>query len=312
MAANFLEDIRPRIAHDSRNSNGKIMKPAFVSRRTFIKSTAALAALAAFPGAQGLFAAEDYGGKKIPIGLQLYTIGGDVRKLGAEAALAAVAKAGFKGVEFAGNMGLEAKALRKLLDDNGLKVCGSHTGLNTLQGDNFEKTVEFAKTIGNTRLIAPSLSGKYTSSKKTIEDVADEFSAIAEKLKPHGLRTGFHCHPGEFREVDGETIWDIFFSRAKKAVIMQCDLGHMGTAGVDPVKVLTKYPGRASSVHVKPSAKKARGGLVGGPDDDLKWPEIFKACETIGGTEWYVVEYDGGSLEKAEKTIELLRQWGKC
>ena len=67
----------------------------------------------------------------------------------------------------------------------------------------------------------------------------------------------------------------------------------------------------ASSVHVKPSAKNKHGGLVGDSDDDLKWPEIFKACETVGGTEWYIVEYDGGSMEKAEKTIELLRKWGK-
>jgi sugar phosphate isomerase/epimerase len=291
------------------------MKSQPVSRRTFIKTSAATAALAAagsFPAAQSLFAAEDYGGKKIPIGLQLYTIGGDIRKLGPEAALAAVAKAGFKGVEFAGTLGLDAKALRKLLDDNGLKACGAHTGLNTLQGDNLEKTIEFHKTIGNTRLIAPSLGGNYTKSKQSLEDVADVFSEIADKLKPVGMRTGFHCHPGEFRPIDGETVWDIFFSRAKKDVIMQCDLGHMGTAGVDPVKVLTKYPGRASSVHVKPSAKVSRGGLVGGPDDDLKWPEIFKACETVGGTEWYVVEYDGGSMEKAEKTIETLRKWGKC
>ena len=75
---------------------------------------------------------------------------------------------------------------------------------------------------------------------------------------------------------------------------------------------MTKYPGRASRVHVKPSSKVGRGGLVGGPDDDLKWPEIFKACETVGGTECYVVEHDGGSMEKAEKTIETLRKWGKC
>ena len=93
---------------------------------------------------------------------------------------------------------------------------------------------------------------------------------------------------------------------------MQCDLGHMGSAGVDPVAYLNRYPGRASSVHVKPSAKKQRGGLVGDADDDLNWPAIFKACETVGGTEWYIVEYDGGSMEKAQKTIELLRRWGKA
>ena len=93
----------------------KTMKPQFVSRRTFLKTSSATAALAtagSFPFARNLFAAEDYGGNKIPIGLQLYTIGGDMRRMGNEAALAAVAKAGYKGVEFAGNLGVDAKALR--------------------------------------------------------------------------------------------------------------------------------------------------------------------------------------------------------
>ena len=302
-----LADLSPPLSYS------KTMKITPISRRGFIKAgittTAALAAVS--PAAIRIaLAAEDSGEKKIPIGLQLYTIGGEIRSKGPEGALAAVAKAGYKGVEFAGYFGRDAKALRQLLDDNGLKCCGSHIGLNTLQGENFEKTVEFNKTIGNTRLIVPSLGGNYTSSKKSLEDVADVFNEIADKLKPAGLRTGFHCHPGEFRKIEGETIWDTFFSRAKKEVIMQCDLGHMGTAGVDPVAYMTKYPGRAASVHIKPSSKVKHGLLVG--EDELRWPEIFKACETVGGTEWYIVEYDGGSMEKAEKTIETLRKWGKC
>src|SRR2546430_7281507 len=293
------------------------MKMQKISRRSFLQSTIATGALAAVGAASiphDLLAAEDYGAKKIPIGLQLYTIGGDMRKDPA-GSLAKVAQLGFKGVEFAGYPSQDAKEVRKMLDDNGLKCCGSHTGINTLKGDNFAKTVEFAKIIGNTRLIAPSLFGRFSNDaekdKKMIEEMADAMSEIADKLKPEGLRTGFHCHPGEFKKIGDSTVWDIFFTRAKKEVIMQCDLGHMGSAGVDPVAYLTKYPGRASTVHVKPSAKKKRGGLVGDSDDTLNWPEIFKACETVGGTEWYIVEYDGGSMEKGQKTLELLRTWGK-
>jgi len=233
----------------------------------------------------------------------------------AAAALAKVAQIGFKGVEFAGFPSQDAKVVRKMLDDNGLKCCGSHTGINALEGDSFEKTVEFAKTIGNTRIISPSLFRNFSNDaekdKKMVEDMADRMNVVAEKLKPLGLRTGFHCHPGEFRKIGDSTVWDIFFTRANKDVIMQCDLGHMGTAGVDPVAYMKKFPGRASTVHVKPSARTKPGGLVGGPEDDLKWPEIFKACETVGGTEWYIVEYDGGSMEKAEKTMDLLKKWGK-
>jgi sugar phosphate isomerase/epimerase len=293
------------------------MKNREISRRSFLQSsiTGALAVGASASTVQRLLAAEDYGGKRIPIALQLYTIGGDLRK-DAAGSLARVAQIGYKGVEFAGYPSQDAKEVRKMLDDHGLKCCGSHVGINSLEGDSFQKTVEFAKTIGNTRLIAPSLFRNFSNDaekdKKVVEDLADKMNEIADKLKPEGLRTGFHCHPGEFRKIGDSTVWDIFFGRAKKEVIMQCDLGHMGSAGVDPVVYLNRYPGRASTVHVKPSAKKKHGGLVGDADDNLNWPEIFKACETVGGTEWYIVEYDGGSMEKAEKTMELLRKWGKA
>src|SRR5437588_9231632 len=134
------------------------MNTTYLSRRSFIKTSAAIVTLTAMSrvAMRSLLAAEDYGEKKIPIGLQLYTIGGEIRSKGVEGALAAVSKAAYKGVEFAGYFNRDAKALRQLLDDNGLKCCGSHNGLNTLQGDNLEKTVEFNQTTGNTRPIVPS------------------------------------------------------------------------------------------------------------------------------------------------------------
>jgi len=276
-----------------------------MTRRTFFKGSAALAALAA-AGDRALFA-QDYGGKRIPIALQLYTIGGDLRRDMA-GSLAAVAKLGYKGVEFAGFNNVAAADIRKMLDDNGLKCVGCHTGLNTLQGDEFNRTVEFNKVIGNPYLVVPSLAGNLTASRKTIEETADVFNGLAATLKPLGMRTGFHCHPGEFRDVEGANVWDIFFTRANRDVIMQCDLGHMGTARADQVAYLSKYPGRAATVHVKPANA---APLLGDAADTNKWPEIFKACESVGGTEWYIIEYDGGSMDKVVRTMDVLRGWGK-
>ena len=277
-----------------------------MTRRTFLQISGATAALTA-AGTREFLALQDYGGKKVPIALQLYTIGGDLRRDMA-GSLAAVSKLGYKGVEFAGFNGVDAKDIRKMLDDNGLKCVGCHTALNTLQGDQFEPTVEFNRAIGNPYLVVPSLAGNLTSSRKTLEETADVFNAIAAKLKPLGMRTGFHCHPGEFRQVEGDTIWDIFFTRANKDVIMQIDLGHMGTAKGDHVAYLNKYPGRAATVHVKPANA---APLLGDAADTNKWPEIFKACESVGGTEWYIVEYDGGSMDKVVRTMDVLRGWGK-
>jgi sugar phosphate isomerase/epimerase len=279
---------------------------ASMTRRTFFQTSTAAAALAV-AGSRALSAVQNYGGKQVPIALQLYTIGADLRR-DMPGSLAAIAKLGYKGVEFAGYNNVAAKDIRKMLDDNGLQAVGCHTALNTLLGEEFDKTVEFNKILGNPRLVVPSLAGSYTNSRMSIEGAADIFNGIAAKLKPLGMRTGFHCHPGEFRLVDGATVWDIFFTRANRDVIMQCDLGHMGTADADQVAYINKYPGRAATVHVKPAHA---APLLGDTADTNKWPDIFKACEGVGATEWYIVEYDGGSMDKVVRTMDVLKRWGK-
>src|SRR5579859_244504 len=90
--------------------------------------------------------------KKIPIGLQLYSIREESKK-DFPATVQKTAQMGFEGVEFAGYFGMSAKDLRKLLDDVGLKSFGTHLGIETLQGDEFKKTVDFNLTIGNKYLI---------------------------------------------------------------------------------------------------------------------------------------------------------------
>src|ERR1044071_4335885 len=156
------------------------MKTQSISRRDFLKtSVTATAALAAATPAN-LFAAGEYGGNKIPFALQLYSVRNECAK-DLDGTVAAVAKMGYKAVEFAGYHGRDAKALRKLLDETGLKCCGTHIGLDTLLGDNLPKTIEFNHTLGNQFLIVPSLPGKYTKTHQGWLDAADKFNEIADR-----------------------------------------------------------------------------------------------------------------------------------
>ena len=281
-----------------------------LSKRDFLKlsATGAVAACASTHPLALLAAAS----KKIPIGLQLYSVRGECEK-DLPGTVAAVAKMGYKAVEFAGYYGRDAKTLRKLLDDVGLKCCGTHIGLETLLGDNLPKTIEFNQTLGNKFLIVPGLAKQYTESRLAWQKTAVIFNELADKVKPHGMRVGYHNHTTEFQALDGELPWDTFFRGTRRDVVMQFDTGNAMQGGGDATVYLKRYPGRALTVHVKSFSKSKPNALIG--EDELPWPKIFDLCESIGGTEWYIVEYESDAyspLISVEKSLEVLRKWGKC
>jgi sugar phosphate isomerase/epimerase len=279
------------------------MQDSRISRRSFIQQTS-LAAAAATMSLPNLASAAE--GKKIPIGLELYSLRNECKNnLGGM--LEEVGKIGYKGVEFAGYHGHTAPELRKMLDANGLIACGTHTPYASVLPDKLDETVEFNRVIGNHFLIVPSMSGK---SKKEWLDHAKMFNDLAEKVKPHGMFVGYHAHSHDFQKFDGETAWDLFFGNTRKEVIMQLDTSNCRDGGADPVVVLNKYPGRVRTIHIK-----ANGGgpeaVIG--EDKINWKEVFAFCETKGNTDWYVVEHETSKapLDAVKRSFEALKKMGK-
>ena len=249
--------------------------------------------------------------KKIPIGLQLYSVRKDCEK-DLPGVLKAVAEMGYSGVEFAGYYGRTAEQLRTLLDDNGLKCCGTHTAFNTLLPENLDVTIAFNKTIGNKYLIVPWMPHDRLDSLESIKKTAAFFNECVPKAKEHGMLVGYHAHGGDFAKVDGgETSWDLFFANTKPEVVMQLDIGNCIGGGGDPYAVLEKFPGRAVTVHLKEHGGK-RGAPIG--EGDVDWERVFRLCEAAGATEWYIVEqegYDCPPLECVDKCLKNLRAMGK-
>lgn len=288
------------------------MKKQIMTKREFLKLSIT-GALATCTGCKPLAVFSSKKGKKrIPIGVQLYSVRRECEK-DLEGTIQAVAKMGYKGVEFAGYYGRDAKTLRKLLDSVGLVCCGTHTQIGTLLSDELPKTIEFNRTLGNKFLIVPGLPGNYRSSRKAWQETAKLFNELSDKIKIHGMQVGYHNHSIEFKPLDGELPWDTFFGGTKKEVIMQLDTGNAMGGGGDPVVFLKRYPGRATTVHLKAFSKAKPNAIIG--DDELPWTTIFDACETIGGTEWYIVEYESDAyppLVSIDKCLHALRRWGKA
>ncbi len=248
---------------------------------------------------------------RIPIALQLYSIREDAAR-DLPGVLQAVAKMGYEGVEFAGYYGHDAATLKQLLDDNGLPVAGAHVGIDTLLGDELERSVEFHRAIGNQYLIVPGLSKQYTESRDAWLRTADTMNQIAERLRPHGMHTGYHNHHTEFTPIDGELPWDTFFGNTSPEVIMQFDIGNALHGGGEAAPFLQRYPGRATTVHVKEYSQSNNKALIG--EGDVPWQQIFGLCESIGGTKWYIVEQESYAyppLECVDRCLQNLKAMGK-
>jgi len=249
--------------------------------------------------------------RKIPVALQLYSVREDCSR-DLYGTLEAVANMGYDGVEFAGYYGRTAEELRKILDDLGLKVAGSHVGINTLMGDELEKTISFNKTLGNKYLIVPALPEKMRETKNAWIETARLMNKISEKVKPHGMRVGYHNHAVEFTPIDGEIPWHIFFREAEPDIIMQLDTGNAmrGNLTADEViDIIKKYPRRAVTVHLKEFSATNENALLG--EGDMKWEEFFKVCESVGGTEWYIIEQESYAyppLECVKRCLENLKR----
>lgn len=250
---------------------------------------------------------------KIPIAVQLYSVRHIAQK-DLAGVLEQVAKLGFEGVEFAGYYGHEAPAVRKMLDANGLKVAGTHTGLNLLQGEELPKTIDYMKTIGNKNVIVPSMPAQYRKSIDGWKEAAKLFNEISAKLQPHGLLLGYHNHAVEFEKPEGasQTPFDAFFGTAVPAVKVQLDIGHCRRAGADPLAVVKQYDGRVISVHIKEYNPNNPEAPLG--DGLVQWKQIFAELEKQGKTEWYIVEEEGKSCKEYEcigGAIERLHKMGK-
>ena len=305
-------------------------KESFMERRTFLRTVAlsALAAVSMSPLSLGQNRLEQlrqqflrarqrtWRGdvllnrkqKKIPISLQLYSVRNAASR-DLAAVLKQIAQLGYDGVEFAGYYNNDVKDIRKMLDDNGLKCSGTHTGLGELNDDRFERTAEIHKTLGTKYMIVPGGIDEDLHDVERNKRIAERFNKLAEKAKPFGLFIGYHAHGGDARVVEGIPAWERFFDATIPEVVMQMDIGNYMEGGGDPYKMLEKFKGRSKTIHLKEAG---RGDPIIG-SGEVDWKRIFALSETIGGVEWYVVEDEAGpnDYERIEKCILALRKMGK-
>jgi sugar phosphate isomerase/epimerase len=248
--------------------------------------------------------------RKLPIGMQLWPVSQQCQA-DLPAVLEAASEMGFDNIEMAHNYyNHDAETWRKLLDNNGLKCCGMHLLLPMIEGDAFQETVDIHKVIGTPYLIVATLPKTYRQSKAAVAEMGAFFNETAERLKPHGMKLGFHCHGGDFEKVEGSAPWELFGESTSDDVLLQMDVGNCLGGNADPIAMLKKFPGRATTVHIKDRGENS-GAVFG--EGVVDWEEVFTFCESKGGTEYYVLEESKGprAVDTYRRALKNFRKMGK-
>jgi sugar phosphate isomerase/epimerase len=89
------------------------------------------------------------------IALQLYTLR-DLTRNDIAGVLKQVGEMGYEGVEPAGYGNLDALTIKRVLDDNGLKVVGNHVGFEALD-NSLQSVIDDNLLLDNRYIVCPSI-----------------------------------------------------------------------------------------------------------------------------------------------------------
>jgi len=248
----------------------------------------------------------------LPIGCQTYP----VRKMIAQdfpGTIKQLAGAGFQMIElcspvgyadagFAGLAKYKPAELRKMLGDLGVKCVSSHFDIKELR-ENLGGRIEWAKELGLTQMLVPSLEGPRNPTMDDVKRAADEYRKMAEQTAKAGMQQGLHNERFEVTTVDGRRTYDILLELFDpKLVQFQFQVSEI-RHGYDAAEYFTKYPGHFISMHVQGWLADAKKIAAVG-QDSLDWKKIFTAAKT-GGIKNYFVEMD---LDLMKASVPYLRK----
>jgi sugar phosphate isomerase/epimerase len=258
-----------------------------MDRRTFL---AAVGGAAMTPMVARWAAAKTRADHLDRIGLQLYTLR-DAMATSVERTLHEVARIGYREVEFAGYFDRPPRAIRQLLDRNGLKSPSAHVDIGLLRSG-WYRTLNEASEMGQKWLVVPSLPSADRDSVDSLKRTAELFNRAALDAKTFKIRVAYHNHDTDLREVEGQRPLDVLLRETDaKLVDFEMDLYWLSMMGADPLAYFRQWPGRFPLLHVKDSSGPPDQRMETVGQGTIDFAAIFAARDLAGARHFYV-EHD--------------------
>ena len=262
--------------------------------------------------------------KTFGIGLQLYTVR-DAMKKDVPGTLKQVSDIGYKYVEMADYAngkfyGYAPADFKKLVTGLGMEVLSSHAGVSPkgITDDEARKMAEDHAAVGAKYCMQPYINDADRNSIAGYQKMVADWNRVGKIMKEHGLTFGYHNHNFEFATVEGKTpYFDVFLPGLDKNITtMELDLFWTTKAGLNPVDLFKKYPGRFQLFHMKDMYTKEAPSVITKSDDFapvgagvINFKEIL-AAKNIAGMKYMFVEQDnagkGNPFEAIKTSITNL------
>lgn len=189
-----------------------------------------------------------------------------------------LAEMGYDFVELAGYNGHSPEQLKAAADRAGLPVLGihMHPTMRMYAGDPAltDDVALFAadlRRLGISEVVLASMLLPPHSARKTNESpiefairVASAFTdddwkrtasllnERAASLRNEGFNLSYHNTNLEFTPLSGKTGWDLLMAETDPDLVgFEMDVGWVSAAGIDPIALISKYPGRVRMLHAK-------------------------------------------------------------
>lgn len=252
---------------------------------------------------------------KKDVGIQLWSVR-ESMKNDVAGTLQQLGEMGYTTIETAGYAdgklyGMKPSDFRDLAEKNGLKVISAHCGGMVPDRNKWDEImawwdqcIDANKAAGVKYIVQPSMSKLAYESLAGLQLYCDYFNAVGEKCAAKGIRFGYHNHAGEFKELEGEIIYDYMLNHTDPSkVFFQLDLYWINEGSKIATDYFKKYPKRFLSYHVKDEKELGESGK-------MDFEPAFKMAKKAG-MEYYIVEverYNFTPLESVKKSLDFILQ----
>lgn len=285
-----------------------------VTRRGFLKTSAAVAALSVMP--KGFAAVSP--SKEKAIGVQLYSVRDDLQK-DFDGTMKAVVDMGYKRLESFGYrdgkfFGKTPVEMKKYLDDLGAKMTGSHTGSRLLEANDTEgwdfwkKNAADTAELGCKWMIQAGYPVRDIQSISDVKRLADQFNRCGEIARANGLKFAFHNHVEEFHELEGQIPYDVMIENTEKDLVtFQIDTAQLVYGGFKCDDYVRRYPGRFANWHLKDANPDGEGSTEFGKGL-VDFEALFAVAELAGLEDYYVEQerYNMAPLDALKYDYDFL------